>query len=324
MSENQTPVQIPARRLFPPKTISEAAQAHLSQGAARPRFAWPPATEVETWRRLIRERDALFEPMAESLLANAGLSVAEASFGGVASHVSQAPAWDAASGTVVLYIHGGGFVFGGGAMARAQAAAHADRLDCLCVSVEYRMPPDHPFPAAPEDCVAVYRALLERYGAGRIVIVGASAGGNLAAAATLMLRDRGLPLPAGLVLLTPEVDLTEAGDSFRSNELLDVVLKGGLPECNALYAGDRSLDDPYLSPLYADLSGFPRTLVQSGTRDLFLSNAVLFHRRLRRQGVEAELHVWEAMPHGGFGGAAAEDAELIDEIRHFIAKCRAA
>ncbi len=154
------------------------------------------------------------------------------------------------------------------------------------------------------------------------MIGGSSAGGNLAAATALMIRDRGLPSPAAVILLTPEVDLTEAGDTFQTNVLLDVTLKGGLPECNALYAGGHDLADPYVSPLFADFSkGFPPTLIQSGTRDLFLSNSVLMHRKLRKAGVEAELHVWEAMPHGGFGfGDVPENREIDEEVSRFIAR----
>ena len=116
------------------------------------------------------------------------------------------------------------------------------------------------------------------------------------------------------------MDLTESGDSFRTNEDLDVVLKRGLPECNALYAGGQDLRDPYVSPLFADFTrGFPPTLVQSGTRDLFLSNSVRIHRRLRDAGIDAELHVWEAMPHGGFlPGEAPENDEITAEVARFI------
>jgi acetyl esterase/lipase len=209
---------------------------------------------------------------------------------------------------------------GGGTYAEALGARAAGATGARTVSVDYRMPPDHPFPAAPEDCVAVYEALLESVDPGRIVIGGSSAGGNIAAAAILMIRDRGLPLPAGAVLLTPEVDLTESGDSFRTNEDLDVVLRRGLPEANALYAAGHDLRDPYLSPLFADFTkGYPPTLVQTGTRDLFLSNSVLIHRKLRDAGIDAELHVWEAMPHGGFLlGEAPENAEILAEVARFI------
>jgi len=91
---------------------------------------------------------------------------------------------------------------------------------------------------------------------------------------------------------------------------------------NRLYAGGADLTDPGVSPLFADLTrGFPPTLLQAGTRDLFLSNAVRMHRALRKAGVDAELHVWDAMPHGGFGGGTAEDAEIAEEIKRFVTKC---
>ena len=186
-------------------------------------------------------------------------------------------------------------------------------------AVDYRMPPDHPYPTPLDDCVAVYRALLERKPPEQIVVGGGSAGGNLAAALMLRARAEGLPMPRALLLITPEVDLTESGDTFDTNAGVDYVLLQRLTESIALYAGDHDLRDPFLSPLFGDVSGFPPTFLQAGTRDLFLSNAVRMHRALRAVDVEAELHVWEAMPHGGFFGAP-EDAEIGVEVRKFLAK----
>jgi len=319
MSEAANLVHLPEREIGPPSTISAQAQAHLSDYAANPRMIWPPASDVPAWRALIVQRAQLFAPIVARMASNAVSPITDETIGGVPCYVARPEGWNQASGAVYLYIHGGAFVFGGGDFARAHAANNADKLGALCVSVDYRMPPDHPFPAAPHDCLAVYEALLARYPASRIVIGGSSAGGNIAASTVLMIRDQGLALPAGVVLLTPEVDLTESGDSFRTNEWLDVVLKGSLAECNALYAGDAPLDDPYLSPLFADLAGFPPALIQTGTRDLFLSNSALFHRKLRGLGRRADLHVWEAMPHSGFGGASPEDADLSLELKTFIA-----
>jgi len=128
-------------------------------------------------------------------------------------------------------------------------------------------------------------------------------------------------MPAALVLATPEVDLTESGDSFQTNREADNVL-ASLREVNLLYANGHDLADPYLSPLFGDVSGFPATFLQAGTRDLFLSNTVRMHRKLRATGVEAELHVFEAMPHGGFGGTSPEDREVSTEIRGFLERHR--
>ena len=185
-------------------------------------------------------------------------------------------------------------------------------------SVDYRMPPEHPYPTPLDDCLAVYRALLEQMPASKIVVDGASAGGNLAAA--LLLRaDEGLPMPAALVLVSPEADLTESGDTFSTNRGVDYVIVQGVPDLISLYANGHDLEDPYLSPVFGEFAGFPPTLLQSGTRDILLSNTVRMHRRLRTAGVDAELHVWEAMPHGGFFGAP-EDDEIVTEIRRFVAR----
>ena len=213
-------------------------------------------------------------------------------------------------------------MFGSGRFAMAFGAQSADELGLPTVSVDYRTPPPHPFPAALEDCFAVYRELRTGAPGRKIIVGGSSAGGNLAAAVTLLIRDRGLEPPAAVILLTPEVDLTESGDTFRTNALLDVNLKRGVPECNALYAAGHDLTDPHLSPLFGDfLPGFPPTFIQSGTRDVFLSNSVLMHRKLRRARIDAELHVWEAMPHARFGfGAVPENEEIAAELRRFIAR----
>jgi acetyl esterase/lipase len=184
-------------------------------------------------------------------------------------------------------------------------------------AVDYRMPPHHPYPAALDDCMAAYRALLAEHRPEDVFVGGASAGGNLAAALIVRAKDEGLPMPAGLVLISPEVDLTESGDSFQVNLGIDNVLTGSLMQTNLLYAAGHDLSDPYLSPLFADVTGFPPTFIQAGTRDLFLSNAVRMHRKLRAACVDAELHVFEAMPHGGFAGAP-EDAEVRAEVKRFL------
>jgi len=167
--------------------------------------------------------------------------------------------------------------------------------------------------------MTVYRAALSHHAPRRIVVGGRSAGGNLAAAMLLRAKAEGLPMLAGLVLLSPEVDLTESGDSFAVNAGVDVMLPGSLMANNRLYAGGADLADPYLSPLFGDVTGFPPTFLLTGTRDLFLSNTVRMHRRLLTAKVPAELHVFEAMPHGGFGGSP-EDREAAREVTRFVHK----
>lgn len=326
MADNDNPTYIPVRLgvrdIPPPGTISPAAQQALSDGAAMPRPIWPAPDGILGWRQAIAASEAMWAEAGKTMLAAAAASVEMRTVAGVPCHDCVPTAGVAAGSPVYLFIHGGAFVFGGGAFAKVQGARAAAALGVHTVAVDYRMPPDHPYPAAPEDCLAVYKALLETHDPRRIVIGGSSAGGNLAAVITLMARDQGLPLPAGVILLTPEVDLTEAGDTFRTNADIDVILKRALPECNALYAAGHDLRDPYLSPLFADFTrGFPPTLVQSGTRDLFLSNSVLIHRKLREAGIDAELHVWEAMPHSSFGRGDTPESDAVNaELHRFIAR----
>jgi len=317
-----TPVVLPARTIEPPATISTEARAALAFATNTPATSYPSPGDLEGWRRALEASAAIWDPVAAQILARCRCRVETQSVAGVTTYLCTPGTPGNAEQHIYLYIHGGAFVFGAGRFAMAFGAKTADELGLTAVSVDYRTPPAHPFPAALEDCFAVYRELLAGAPGRKIVIGGSSAGGNLAAAVTLLIRDRGLEPPAAVVLLTPEVDLTEAGDTFRTNALLDVNLKGGLPECNALYAAGHDLTDPYVSPLFADFTrGFPPTLIQSGTRDLFLSNSVLMHRKLRRAGIDAELHVWEAMPHGGFGfGPAPENEEIAAELRRFIAR----
>jgi acetyl esterase/lipase len=213
--------------------------------------------------------------------------------------------------------HGGALLWGGGDSCKAMGKIMAGQLGAQVWSVDYRMPPDHPFPAAVDDGVAAYRALLRERGPENVILGGASAGGNIAAATILKARDQGLPLPAAAILLTPELDLTECGDSFNTLLGVDTALTSRLMPANLLYAGGHDLADPYVSPLFGDFTkGFPPTLLQSGTRDLFLSNTVLMHRALRRADIEAELHVFDAATHVMFmAGPECEDRKR--EVRRF-------
>lgn len=310
-----------ARRIPLPASVSPQARAFL----AMPRMTFgerPPLADKEAWRRRVAAMDIGSEARAQQMLALVGdrARVETRTIAGVVVHVAT-PVEPQPSRREWLRItvHGGGLVYMGGSFARAEAALVALQTGCEAWSVDYRMPPDHPCPAAVDDVVEAYRAALGTHAPGRIVISGASAGGNLAAAAVLKARDLGLPLPGALGLFTPECDLTESGDSFATNLDVDNVLPGPLPEEIALYADGADLRHPYLSPLFGDFTpGYPPTQVQTGTRDLLLSNSVRMHRALRAGGVAAELHVWEAMPHGGFGPDAPESAEARREFDVFL------
>jgi epsilon-lactone hydrolase len=277
----------------------------------------PAADDVEAWRRLKTSVNAVYASAREGVANPSGGSVETIQAGDATIHLAT-PKNLSRADRAYIDLHGGALIFGGGEACRAGAQVQANQHGVRCYAVDYRTPPDHPFPAALDDCMAAYRYALDRHEAGNIIVGGRSAGGNLAVAMMLRAREEGLPFPAALVLLSPELDLTESGDSFGVNRLVDVVLPGSLIPINHLYAGGADLSHPHLSPLFGNFAGFPPTFLQTGTRDLLLSNAVRMHRALRRAGVTTELHVFEGMPHGGFTGGTPEDRELADEVSCFV------
>lgn len=285
-----------------------------------PRSPFPSTNDPESWAPYIESRNGAFRKILGQRLLEETKRVRSAPLGDASVYIAE-PEGNAQAGKVCLSIHGGAFMLQGGDLVTYDALRTASQTGCTTFSVDYRMPPGHPYPAGLDDCLAAYLHLLAEWRAQDIVIIGVSAGGNLAAATVLRAIDEGIPPPAGLVLRTPEVDLTESGDTFHTNLGLDNVLPARLLPINLVYAAGHPLDHPYLSPLSGTFTeAFPPTFVQSGTRDLFLSNSVRMHRRLRDAGVDAELHVWDAMPHAGFGGTSPEDQEVWAEVRRFLAR----
>lgn len=304
-----------------PTTISENARKALS--TPFPEIPQPPASDKEAWREVVRASDAAFAPMVEQWLKALPASVETRTIAGVTVHVAT-PHDNRHPERAHLRIHGGAWAMMGGKFSMGEAAMTAAQFGCVAWGLDYRMPPDHPFPAAVEDGLAVWRELIKQYDPKKIAMSGASAGGNLTAAITLKVRDAGLPMPRVVGLLTPATDLTCSGDTYHTNNGIDTVLRP-VPTMMELYADGHDLTDPYLSPVFGDFSkGFPPTFLQSGTRDLLLSDTVRMHRALVRAGIPAELNVWEAMPHGGFAGtsglATPEDAETGQALVAFVEK----
>lgn len=311
---------VPAREIPVPTSISREARAVLASGPL-PKRDYPPLDDADAWRAHIAAQDESLLPMLGDRAARIAADVEDIEVGGVPVYVITPHGTAAGDRRVFLEIHGGGFIIGAGPVCRVMGLGAIPRTGVRTWAVDYRMPPDHPYPAALDDCLAAYRALLEEHRPDEIVVGGASAGGNLAAATILRARDEGLPVPAAAVLITPELDLSESGDSFQTNRGVDTILTRSLMPASLLYADGHDLTDPYLSPLFGDFTkGFPPTLLSAGTRDLFLSNAVRMHRALRAAGVPAELHVLEAAPHGGFFGDTPEDRELDREVHRFVAE----
>ena len=318
LSNNLPGLVIPERVITIPRTVSAEAQAFLAR-PAREAPDHPPASDKAAWRALA---DATGHGHATFWAAQGAKHLAEVAEIAL-SHVTLYEITPDGllpedASLALLYVHGGAFVFGGGeaAMHAARQIAGVARLKTY--AVDYRMPPDHPFPAGLNDTVEAYRWLLQQYLPQNIAVYGISAGGNIAPAALLELGYQGTPLPAACAVHSPCSDLTESGDSYETNRTIDAVLQQRFPEALELYAGGHDPRDPLLSPAFARYDpSFPPTILTTGTRDLLLSSTVMLHRAMRRDGVEAELHVFEAMPHAPFFGAP-EELELIEEQVRFL------
>ena len=199
----------------------------------------------------------------------------------------------------ILYLHGGAYVMGSIASHRALVSRLAVAAGCRALAVEYRLAPEHPFPAAVEDAVRAYEWLLSHGREARqIVLAGDSAGGGLAVASLVALRDAGAPLPAAALLLSPWTDLEVSGRSVGTVGRRDPMLTArALRREAAMYLGKEDPRHPLASPIHAGLEGLPPMLVQVGTREILLDDARRLAERARGDGVEVELDAWEGMFH---------------------------
>jgi epsilon-lactone hydrolase len=203
------------------------------------------------------------------------------------------------SGRHVLFLHGGGFIAGSPSLYRQLTWRIASAARAWVLSVDYRLAPEHPFPAALDDAVAAYRWLLaEGAAAGRIAVMGDSAGGGLALSLLLRLRDEGVPLPAAAVALSPWTDLAMTGRSFTANAGADPLLSADQARrFVGYYLAGADPRSPYASPLYGEPAGLPPTIIQVGSDEVLRDDAVRMAERMRAAGCRVELEIWPRMPH---------------------------
>jgi len=201
--------------------------------------------------------------------------------------------------TVLLHFHGGVYALGSARLSAGLAAALVRHVGARVIAVDYRLAPEHPYPAAIDDAVVAYRALLARTPSARIAIVGESAGGGLAAALLLTLRDAGLPHPASWVTFSPWVDLTLSGRSMSGKAALDpsALSPDGLRIRAADYLAGTDPTAPLVSPIFADLHGLPPLLIQAGSYEILLDDAVRLTARAAADDVEVTLQITPEVPH---------------------------
>jgi len=266
------------KKQFRPETLEPSVSVERARLHAASRIRW---TKVPAGWRLTERNRATDRPLrGEWLERKADLA-------------------DGAAVRTVLYCHGGGYYFCSPESHRALVFRLAARSGARTFSLDYRLAPEHPFPAALEDALAAYRRLLaDGTPPDSIVIAGDSAGGGLALATLVALRDAGDPLPAAGVLFSPWTDLAATGGTIESNDGLDAMFCGAaIGRAAKFYIGDANPLNPHLSPLYADFSGLPPLLIQASSTEVLLDDARRVAQRARAAGVSVELEVWPGMPH---------------------------
>jgi|SRR5581483_1251851 len=273
----------------------------------------PPDAPVETWR-------AGYDGLGAMVPADPTARVGEdATVGGV-------PAWDVLPAgdhrRTVLYLHGGGYHIGSPTSHKALATHLAREAEARVVLLDYRLAPEHVFPAAIDDAVAAYRALLdEGTEPGRLAVAGDSAGGGLAVAALLALRDARAPLPACAVCLSPWADLTQSGGTVATKADDDPIVRGDdLDRWAASYLAGVEPTHPLASPVFADLAGLPPLLVHVGSRETLLDDARRLASRARAAGVDVDLweadgmiHVWHQ-----YAGLVPEADDAVRSVASFL------
>jgi epsilon-lactone hydrolase len=222
----------------------------------------------------------------------------------------------------ILYFHGGVYVIGTAAATVPLVSDLARRARAKAVTVEYRLAPEHPYPAAVDDACAIYKGLLAQgIDAGQIALAGESAGGGLAVATLLALRNAGLPLPCSALLMSPYADLTLSGETIAARAASDPILT---PEGLRLrvpdYVGGADASDPQISPIFADLSGLPPLLIQVGSNEILLSDAVRLAGRAALADVPVTLEVTPGVPHlfQGFAALLDEGSAALDRAAEFL------
>ncbi len=305
-----------AHRLL--RDVDEAVSAVQSLGGelvARIAQLWQPVVDGAVAEDLDVQR-AAYEEMLAQFEPPAGVTIRPVLASGVSClHVAARPA----EPPTILYLHGGGYVLGSAFGYRPLAGALSLATDRGVLVPDYRLAPEHTFPAALDDAMTAYRWLLERAEPQDITIAGDSAGGGLAVATMLRARDEGLPQPGAAVLMCPGLDMTMALVPEPDDDLLRLGMQVSR-QLAKVYAGDHPLDDPLLTPLHGDYSGLPRVLVQAAVGDMASADARAFATRAQEHGVDVRLDLYPVDAHVFqlFWSFLPEAADALEAAGDFV------
>jgi acetyl esterase/lipase len=318
------PAQKPKPYVYVPDTVSSEFQEHLKKlpdPALRPSF--PAPDDLDGWKRFHQAREKDSEPRVESALKAYEPTLTERKLGGVPVLDIKPKGWKD-SRKVLVYLHGGAYTMASARSSLMKSAPAAAATGYRIISVDYTVAPRARWQKITDEVVAVVEALVEEgHTLKDIALFGDSAGGALAPGAVLKMRDQKLGMPAAVVVWSPWSDITQTGDTYATLKhaeptyLYDKILK---PAADA-YADPKDQKHPYVSPVYGDYSkGFPPTLIQGGTKEIFLSNFVRQYQALDSAGQTVKLDLYEGMPHV-FQGQLPEAPEsklALKKMREFL------
>ena len=271
---------------------------------------------VEVWRKGLNTITA-------ALMLPEDVKVEPVDIGGVPAQWISTP--ETIQERVLFFLHGGGHV-SGSIKTHQDLAARLSRIaKARVILIDYRLAPEHPFPAGLEDATKAYKWLIddEKINPKNLIIGGDSAGGNLTLTTLLKLRELNIELPTAAILISPWTDLVGTGESMKTKEEIDPFISPKAGELFAkLYAGDNDLTNPLISPLYADLKGLPPLFIQVGTAEVLMDDSIRLAERAKTAGIEVELDVWEDMIHdfAMFAAVVPESQQGIENIGKFLLK----
>ena len=302
VSSNQVfsqPIETPYVHI--PSTISQEVQAFLlTLPDPHLASAFPEPDEVEKWKAVQKTAEIRSLARQKALVDRLQPSVMKRDFGGVSVLDIKARGWED-NGKVLVFTHGGAYTTKSAESTLSSSALVADRTGLRVISVDYTLAPHSKWRQTLDQVITVFDELKKQgYTMADIAILGDSAGGGMAAGVVLKLRDKGMGMPAAVVLWSPWTDITETGDTYETLKLAEPMFTYEKPLKNSAdaYADPKDQKNPYVSPVYGDYTkGFPPTLIQGGTKEIFLSNFIRLYQALDVTGGTVKLDLYEGMPH---------------------------
>ena len=256
------------------------------------------------------------------IFSSFGIKVRRDNFSGIPGAIFT-PRKNVNTKSIIFYLHGGGYCFGSSLTTHKVGLTKlAKQTGSVCYSVDYRLAPEHQYPAALDDALTAWKHIVSQNPNCNIILAGDSAGGGLSLALMMYLRDNNEQLPDGLVLFSPWTDLTCSGKTYETKAKYDPMFTTNMPKdsANIYVPEDVKKTDPYISPLYGNFTNLPRTLILVGDNEILLDDSRLFAQKAEESGVDIEIDIWPSMFHDWwlFGSFIPETKQVLDKVANWI------